>query len=457
MSQTQSNSSYKLKIIAGLHKDAELYLKEDIRYTIGSSDACDIVLLDSGVDEHHLSFSITRGKVHLFEKNDDVFVDGRILPETPFFLSPFQVTSLGEAHLVIGPTDAPWPDIDPPHVRDDEPCVTTLDLVVLDQKTQFPDNIPQETRFQMMLRIFLERLSLANRKLLLAVCTFLIALGIFIGDTWLSPTILDTIQEHPLADSNNARLHPSSPLLSLFDGIQAVHKNTMVNAGLVEPSVPTKIYAEGVGDTAADHVRKVLKTNWGQRLLEVPIDSHRVEFKGFDDQDRQDLRMDLKRSDQGELSIKAVTQTTKKKKAILSQLGDIIRVKVDVAQEMENVCTRVLEKKGVRNAKASYDIGKNAFTIQGTSGSKNTIESVYDIVAKAFPDIRVNNDVKMNAHRPARVSIRAVSTGGLPYVILKDGSKIFNGGRLSNGCSLAGIAEDHILLECNGTKRKQKL
>jgi hypothetical protein len=63
----------------------------------------------------------------------------------------------------------------------------------------------------------------------------------------------------------------------------------------------------------------------------------------------------------------------------------------------------------------------------------------------------------MDSRKPAKIDIKAVSTSGLPYVILKDGSKVFNGGKLSNGCTIAGIDDDHILLNCNGAQSKQKL
>jgi pSer/pThr/pTyr-binding forkhead associated (FHA) protein len=49
-----SDSHFKLKIVAGLHKDAELLIDPNMRYTIGASDECDIVLIDSGVAEQHL-------------------------------------------------------------------------------------------------------------------------------------------------------------------------------------------------------------------------------------------------------------------------------------------------------------------------------------------------------------------------------------------------------------------
>lgn len=446
-----------MKIIGGLHKDAELYLQKDIRYTIGSDDECDIVLLDSGVEFRHLSFRISLGEIHLLEMNADIFIDGRLLNDTPYFLTEFQVASLGDAHIVIGPADAPWPIIEPPVIRGDASCVTTRDLVVVDHGAYLPRKVPPESRFQKILRVFLERVAQANKKLLLAVCSFLVALMMFIGDTWLSHAVLDTVVTPSNIDCNSERLHPASPLLSLFDGIQSVRKSTMVNTGLVEPAVPTETLSEGNNANAADHIRQVLKTTWGQRLLETPVDANSILFKGFDDHDRQDLRMDLKRNDRGEIAIKAVTQTAKKKKAIHSQLGDIIRVKIDVAKDMENVCQRVLEKKGVRSAQARYNMQKNEFTIQGQSKDKDTIASVYDIVAKAFPDIRVKNDVTMITHKPSKVGIRAVSTSGLPYVILNDGSKVFNGGRLNNGCNIAGIADDHILLTCNGVKRKQNL
>jgi hypothetical protein len=457
LSQAQSKPQYRLKIIAGLHKDAELYLQEDVRYTIGSGDECDIVLLDSGVEMQHLSFSISLGKIHLLEMTADIFIDGRQLTETPFFLSEFQVTSLGDAHLVIGPSGAPWPIIEPPVIRDDASCVTSFDLVVVEPNTNLPQRVRTESRFQKILRVFLERVTRANKKIVLAVCSFLAALMIFIGDTWLAPALLDTVANSATTGNQIERLHPAGPLLTLFDGIQSVHNNTMVSAGLVEPTVPTETLGKSDNGSAEDHIRQVLKRTWGQRLHEATVDAHNIQFKGFDERNHQDLRMDLKQDNQGELTIKAITQSAKKKKAILSQLGDIIRVKVDVAEDMENVCQRVLEKKGVRKALARYDLQENLFTIQGQSDNKDTIASVYDIVAKAFPDIRVKNDVKMNVPRPSKISIRAVSTSGLPYVILRDGSKVFSGGQLSNGCTIAEIAEDHILLDCNGAKRKQKL
>jgi hypothetical protein len=51
--------------------------------------------------------------------------------------------------------------------------------------------------------------------------------------------------------------------------------------------------------------------------------------------------LSFEKNDQGELSAQGITRTPKTKKATLSQMGDMIRIKVKVSENMENVCKRV--------------------------------------------------------------------------------------------------------------------
>ena len=59
---------------------------------------------------------------------------------------------------------------------------------------------------------------------------------------------------------------------------------------------------------------------------------------------------------------------------------------------------------------------------------------------------------------PSRKSvIRGLSTSSIPYIILDNGNKIFEGGKLEDGCSVENINQNYIILECNGQKKKQAL
>jgi hypothetical protein len=451
------NARHKLQIIAGLHKGAELHLQEGERYTIGSGEQCDIVLLDDGIAVEHLCLSVSAGQAYLLEAYTDTFIDGIKLSDAPQCLAAFQVVSFGQVHLAIGPADTAWPVINPPECSEDTCFVATRDLVPVFADNCLPKKRGAGDRFRRVLYTALERISRTNRKLLVAVCAFMAAFFIFVGDTWFSYAVLDTVKAHPAADGNAGQRQTESPLLALVDGIRNVHQDTLINTGLVEPAVPTETLVESPHIDPVDHILQALRNSWGEQALETTQTAQGIQFKGFDENQRQNLRMDLEQDHQGDIQAKAVTLNPKRKKEILSQIGDLIRVKVDLAEDMENVCQRVLIKKGIREARAHYDIQENAFTLEGQSRDAETIDTVSDIIAKAFPNIRVKNDIKKQVHKPARASIKAVSTSGLPYVILNDGSKVFSGGKLDNGCTIKAIGGDHILMNCNGSKRRQKL
>ncbi|MEJ2639702.1 MAG: FHA domain-containing protein [Desulfosarcinaceae bacterium] len=452
------STRYKLQIVAGLHEGAELCLQEGECYTVGSGERCDIVLLDNGIAAEHLRLSVSKGKAYLLETQAATFIDGQKLSGCPQGISAFQVVSCGKAHFAIGPADAAWPDIDTPACLDDTCFVATRDLVPVFADDRLPKKSGPEDRLKRVLHSMLKRISQTNRKLLVAVSVFMMALFIFISDTWFSYAVLDTVEEnHPTSVGKADQRPMESPLLALVDGIKSVHQDTLINTGLAEPSVPTESLGETLGLDPVDHIRQALKNTWGDQLTETAVTANGLQFTGFDDNRRQDLRMELEQNSQGDIQAKAVTLTPKKKKEILSQIGDLIHVKVDLSEDMENVCQRVLIKKGIRNARARYNIQENAFTLEGQSKDTAAIDTISEVIAKAFPDILVKNDIHKQIHKPARARIKAVSTSGLPYVILNDGSKVFTGGELNNGCTIAAITGEYILMECNGLKRRQKL
>jgi hypothetical protein len=452
-------TQYKLQVIAGLHKGAELMLREELDYSLGSGEDCDIVLLDDDIADTHLFFRISMGQVTLFEVNADTLIDGHRTHDTPQAIALFQIVSAGSAHLAIGPAHAPWPEIEPPPRAERADSVHTRELVPVFTQNCLPQQC-RENRFRRFFKNCFEWLGRCDRRLLAGTGAFMLALAVFVGDTWLSSDVMVTVKQGSgvyAGENKEVVASPASPLLSLWDGIQSARLSTLINTGLVEPAVPTETHLDAPDVDPVDHIRQALRTTWGDRLTEIAAGERDVQFKGFDAHQRQNLRVDLEANAQGDIEAKAVTLTPKKKKEILSQIGDLIRVKVDLAEDMESVCQGVLMKKGIRKGRARYDIQENAFTLEGQSNDADAIDTVSDIIAKAFPHIRVKNNIHKQIHKPARASIKAVSTSGLPFVILNDGSKVFTGGKLDNGCTIAAISGSHILMDCNGLKRRQSL
>ena len=123
---------YKLKIVGGLHKDAELFLAPDIQYSLGSSDECDIILADAGVEQKHLSFQISQGKIRLDKTDAPLYVDGTSVNTASSVLTSFQIVGIGGAHLAIGPANEIWPAIHPPPGDQTGTVSTCRDLVVVE-------------------------------------------------------------------------------------------------------------------------------------------------------------------------------------------------------------------------------------------------------------------------------------------------------------------------------------
>lgn len=461
---------YKLKIVAGHHKDAELFIEQDIRYGIGSSDDCDIILLDSGVADKHLSFIISQNKICLDCIDAELFVDSEPAPYTCFELSDYQVVSIGDAHFAIGPALGDWPVIVPPRVKTQDPGPLCLELVPVSSHYQLPDTIKKPPFFKTVYQAFQRWHSNTDKKILVLAGAFLLALSFFVFDAWLNSTpqmsVVSSLPANGFDDTGKPanttggpvrKLQKKGMLLSAFDGLASIQRKTLVSTGLAEPAVPVKAEAAKSGEDPVVQMRTILKKTWKENLTETRSSAGTIEFKGYDAQNQQNLAMNLKLDEQGEISAQGITRTPRKKKAILSQIGDMIRINVDTSEDMENVCHRVLKKKGIHRPRALFDIEDNALILTGSSKDRKAISSVRDIISKAFPAIKIDNQIKMSGPS-GKIAISGISTsGGARHVILKDGSKIFEGGRLDNGCIVVGIENDCVTLDCNGSRKKQRL
>lgn len=102
-----------MKILAGVHAGAEVTLSDE-EATLGSDDACDLVLEDAGLAGRHIRLHAGSDvRMTVLDGSGPVRVDGRPV-QGSIELEPYQVVTVGGLALALGPADEDWPPIDLP-------------------------------------------------------------------------------------------------------------------------------------------------------------------------------------------------------------------------------------------------------------------------------------------------------------------------------------------------------
>lgn len=141
------------------------------------------------------------------------------------------------------------------------------------------------------------------------------------------------------------------------------------------------------------------------------------------------------------------------KKATFCQNGKILHLKTNSDESKNHLSKRVLRKKLVirRNVKLDEE-REEVIEDDNLEDGKGIIQAIYTLLEKKEGPV-----VEEELPKSGEDTICGLSNNGFPYVILKSGDKIFKGGKLGNGCIVDTIADDHVILICNGLKRKQTL
>lgn len=103
-------NQWKVKILSGAYRDAEVILNE--RQTIGSSEQdADLVIDDAGVQDEHISLTVTSEGVFASALNEGghITVDGKLWDESLPLPALTQVRS-SPITLMIATEDVPWPE-----------------------------------------------------------------------------------------------------------------------------------------------------------------------------------------------------------------------------------------------------------------------------------------------------------------------------------------------------------
>lgn len=104
---------------------------------------------------------------------------------------------------------------------------------------------------------------------------------------------------------------------------------------------------------------------------------------------------------------------------------------------------KVWVSKKVKNKKITYDQ-----KIAGNDKENTAENEIINLLTE------IANKTDKNVQKSEKVSICGLSMGNIPYVILSNGKKVFEGGRLYNQCIIEEIDADCVIVNCNGLKRK---
>ncbi|MDR3143719.1 MAG: type III secretion system inner membrane ring subunit SctD [Puniceicoccales bacterium] len=99
---------YILKVLSGPHQGVEVDLKAPL--IIGSSQDCDLVLVDSLLQPQHFSFLFKGEEVWIHPIAGKVFIDGHVAKEDTL-VKIFQFITVGTTHFIFGPSEERWPEI----------------------------------------------------------------------------------------------------------------------------------------------------------------------------------------------------------------------------------------------------------------------------------------------------------------------------------------------------------
>jgi hypothetical protein len=448
------NQAYKIKVVAGVHKNAELIIATNTDYLVGSGDDCDIILVDRGVAKEHLCLSLSDTAVNLIKNGESIFVDGKPLYGSCIMLQDYQVVTVGEAHFAIGPANLDWPLLNPPVLEKAVEIPVSVELVPIKMSYRKPSRSRAlksmlQRQGDMLFEFFLK----ANKKMLVTLAVILFLFCSFWMDLIRSSGAQTSHSSETSATSEQQPRNSKSVLLSLISVMMQIRDKSMVGAGVKEPVVDVQ-KDRVIEPDPAQTMRDFLKANWGPGLTENQMDNNEVEFRGYDAANQMDLHLNLNKEDDGVLSAQGYTLSRKQRKEIVSQLGDVIRLKVAAAEDVENLCQKTMQKKKIQRPSARFDMNQKSVTLKGESTDHEMISQIEKIISQTIPDVAVDNQLK---YLPGKLNIVGVSTSGVEHVKLSDGSKVFPGGKLQNGCIVVNIHQGKVKLDCHGSTIHYKI
>lgn len=432
---------YTLKILSGLHQGAEIPLG-DGQYVIGKDDACDIVLTDSAMAARHLKLHIQNGDMEIVRFDDLVSVDGEEIGQEPTALSHFQVVTIGMTHLSFGLVDEAWPDLTLPEVkcihtpREEEETGEKIEDAPEEKEPDPPAKKSRtpESRFILM----------GVGGFLGMICLILLLVSVFTG-----------------TDSNQVQ-KPDIRLESVQEVLKAIGRDGLKvvvgddNRVSVEGQVETREQKKEIQDALREKYPGVrVKVHSTQEMVESVQDI----FNGMG------FNLRARSGGPGQVVLQGYLKKPEERDRILSMVRqDLPSIrKLDnrilSRDDLDPVFTGLIKGSGLEK-KIRFQAHDDYILVSGL-GSREDLKQWKRLKEQFHSTHGRNITIKENFRSrvasgagPRRLTlpIQGVSLSGIPSVIMTDGTRYFEGGKLKNGYRIISIKPDRIILGVGGQR-----
>ena len=477
-------NDFYLKILSGNHLGAEIPVAEG-QYSLGKGQEHDLILTDDSLSDDSFTLDISGQGVLTVISQQPIFLNGsqsgtRVTPEH------FDVFTIGGIHFAFGPADTPWPTIEPPLLQpqeshhkktpsDDVPDTDLEDAFPFDspqtsediQAFSQPKNVSDETNED-------DEVFEVNPKLLIALPILFIFLITIFALLLLSDSSEENQINAPLSTLEQATLiqnqlqTPDIKFRELMDGTllisgytQTLEQKKAFIQQIKEKKLPFRSQIVVMKDLRAN-ARTLLKNRGYDSLniladntpgsiiltgyiisddqLQKAINLLKEEVYGLNDVvsqvDNQAGRLNVLKAMIKDKGLASRVHLTERPGKVLAQ-----GLLLDTGQQYK--LEEVIKRFNTRyNNQPTILIGLKNSKSQSSQGNS------------AVPAI-VSNSAKKPLH--PSVTVRGVSMGAIPYVIMADGGKYLLGSKLDNGYIIEDINLDYLLLSGDSKKIKYPL
>ena len=487
-------SEFYLKILSGNHLGAEIPL-EPGQYTLGRGDDSDLVLSDASLAEVELTLVITQeGQISITasDENNLLYLNGKPAGAN-FPANHFDIITTSNLFFSLGPADSDWPDQPLPELQRPEPepappaegdDTADTDGMPDENSDDFPDelNFPDEmdasdnelsdtsetegsqddeqpdTEQESDDETEESPLAGISRVWLIGIPAgiFVILLSIIMLSLGGSPDEAELTDYLQQAKNIRAELRQKNVKLK-----ELPDKSILVSGYIMtlndKQSLQRTLRERGIPFTSQLVIMNELRANADSVL----------KTRGY-----KSLSLELDNSP-GSLVMTGYVSSSEELNKIVAMLKQEVHGLVSIVDQVENQSGRVnslksmLREKGL--APRIHLIQKpNQITLEGHLLDDEQVYNLNNIVdrfRKRYgnrPELKLatkhaGSPGKVSGPLSASLSIKGVSMGRVPYVVMEDGAKYLVGAKLANGYIIEEINLEYLLLTKGINRIKYRL
>ena len=500
---------WKLKILSGVHQDAEILLNQGDN-TFGSDpESCDFVLSDPAINPIHFSLSVDNSIISLsnvsqpcsIDGDEAVFesLEGSLSEETPsdevqedagefgeetsdegaqaadtteepsLVLSGMQqVVSIGPVNFVVAQFDDEWsytwpvpakpaPKVAEEPANDDEPVEDNLTVAQEGDDVQVAAAVSAQSAGAIEASSY----SLSWTKSIFA--------GFFSG---LSTCVLFVYLSHSGFLPNTQFMHETAPSQMVQES--SIERAYDMLAELNLPHITIEYATNGQDLLVKGYVDNLAAKNRLENRLKLLSVGYRLSVV-LNDQMLSSVESLLQSMGLNELTANLVPEKAGSidfhgKIANRNQwerMEAILRTDVKGLKDWElhleeenytNILTAMFEASGISDKLTLTEAANGAFELTGKTLSGTDKKVLRDLMAKFRADYADAPQVAYKTVQPKQAKptisinfpIQSIKIGAVPFVTLTDNQKYFEGARLPNGYRIRYIEENRVELEKGG-------